>query len=217
VSDDAPDTSSPADRRTLFTIGHSDHDLAAFVALLHRHGIDAVADVRSSPYGRYHVQFNREPLAEGLKRAGVKYVFLGRELGARREERETYVGRQARYDRVRTLPLFKEGLDRVRRGMATRRVALMCAEKDPITCHRMVLVCRELRGEPIDVMHVLHDGSLETTEQAESRLLEEVGLPPADLFSSRAELVERAYEIQAGRIAYTEPDPAAAANDGGPA
>lgn len=197
-------------RLALYTIGHSDHEIDKFAGLLTTHGITAVADVRSHPYSRYHGQFNREPLAESLRVFGVQYVFLGTELGARRTEAESYVGGQARYDRIRNLPAFQEGLVRLRRGLATHRIAVMCAEKDPITCHRMILICRELRNDAIDVIHVREDGRLELNADAEKRLLDAVGLPEVDLFHSREELVERAYDMQAERIAYTEADTATA-------
>lgn len=188
----------------LFTIGHSDHEMSEFVSLLAQHGVNAIADVRSQPYSRFHGQFNRETLAELLKRAGIQYVFLGRELGARRSERESYQGKQARYDLISQLPAFRDGLDRLRRGLAAHRIALLCAEKDPITCHRTVLVCRHLRSDPVVIQHILEDGSIETTEQAEARLLETVGLPPTHLFKDSSELIEQAYDLQGERIAYTE-------------
>jgi len=203
-------------KRCLFTVGHSDHEMAEFIALLTRHEIDAVADVRSQPYSRFHSQFNRETLAESLKRAGIQYAFLGKELGARRAEPESYRDRQARYDLIAGLPAFREGIERIRRGLTTHRIALLCAEKDPLTCHRTVLVCRHLRSEPISIEHILEDGSIETTEAAEARLLELVGLPPAHLFKNRQELIEEAYDMQGERIAYTESDPPSATS-GGPA
>jgi uncharacterized protein (DUF488 family) len=188
----------------LFTIGHSDHELAHFVSLLARHGVNAIVDVRSQPYSRFHGQFNRETVAEVLRIAGIEYLFLGRELGARRIERESYRKGQARYDLIRGLPAFAVGLNRLRQEACSRRICLLCAEKDPITCHRTILVCRYLRGDAIDIRHILDDGSTETTEQAETRLLDSVGLPTANLFQDRFQLVEEAYDIQAERIAYTE-------------
>jgi len=199
----------------LFTIGHSDHEISKFVSLLTRHGVDVVADVRSQPYSRFHSQFNRELLTSLLKQAGIQYVFLGRELGARRAERESYQGKQARYALIAQLPAFHEGLERLRRGLVTHRIALLCAEKDPLTCHRTILVCRHLRSEPINIEHILEDGSIETMEQAETRLLDAVGLHQKDLFMNRSELVEQAYELQSERIAYTESE-APAANGGMP-
>jgi len=190
----------------LFTIGHSDHEMPEFVSLLARHGVTTNADVRSQPYSRFHGQFNREILAEVLKLAGIQYVFLGRELGARRSERESYHEKQARYDLIAKLPAFREGLDRLRRGLASHRIALLCAEKDPITCHRTVLVCRHLRADPIDIRHILDDGSIETMDQAEIRLLEAVKVPTEHLFCPRSERIEHAYDLQGERIAFTESD-----------
>ena len=190
----------------LFTIGHSNHEMPEFVSLLRQHRVTAIGDVRSHPYSRFHGQFNRETFEELLKRAGIRYVFLGRELGARRSERESYHEKQARYDLIARLPAFREGLDRLRHGVQTHRIALVCAEKDPITCHRTVLVCRHLRADPIQIRHILDDGSIETMEQAETRLLAAVKLPTEHLFRPRSELIEQAYDLQGERIAYTESD-----------
>jgi uncharacterized protein (DUF488 family) len=52
----------------LFTIGHSTHSLEKFLELLRQHRIEAVADVRSSPYSQYNPHFNREPLQLALRR-----------------------------------------------------------------------------------------------------------------------------------------------------
>src|SRR6185295_1306071 len=187
----------------LFTIGHSNHELPAFMALLKQHGITAIADVRSQPYSQYTPQFNREILDKALAAQEIVYGFLGRELGARREERECYVDGQARYDRIVNLPLFQKGLEHIRRGAASQRLALMCSEKDPITCHRMILVCRQLRqSKDLPVGHILETGALESNEAAETRLLAELGLPAVSLFETRAEMIEQAYDKQAELIAY---------------
>src|SRR5262249_12681672 len=151
---------------TLFTIGHSNHEMAAFVKLLQQHGITLVADVRSSPYSRFNPQFNRESLAAALEKCGIEYAFLGRELGARREERQCYAGQQARYDRVARLPLFQQGLEVLREAATRGRVTLLCAEKDPLTCHRTILVCRNLRSESLAISHILEDGGIETNSDA---------------------------------------------------
>jgi uncharacterized protein (DUF488 family) len=189
-------------RPALFTIGHSDHDIGRFLDLLREYRVEAVADVRSQPYSRHQPQFNRENLAESLKGICAKYVFLGRELGARRSEREGYDGKCARYDLIRRLPAFREGLARLQKGVESSRVALLCAEKDPVTCHRTILVCRELRALPIDILHIREDGLCETTAAVETRLLRLWRLQNADLFSERSSLVELAYDKQAERIAY---------------
>jgi uncharacterized protein (DUF488 family) len=197
-----------SDANPLFTVGHSNHECEKLLDLLARHQISAVADVRSQPYSQYTPQFNRETLEAALARRRIKYVFMGRELGARRDERECYVAGQARYDRIRTLPAFLEGLERLRRGIKTQRIALLCSEKDPLQCHRTILICRQLRAE-MAIEHILDDGTIEPHSAAETRLLELLGLPEGDLFSSREDMLARAYDKQAETIAYVEqPAPA---------
>ncbi|MBX9625352.1 MAG: DUF488 domain-containing protein [Gemmataceae bacterium] len=162
----------------------------------------AVADVRSDPVSRYCPQYDREPLAAASKAEGIRYVYLGRELGARREEPECYAGGVARYDLIARAPLFRQGLDRVRRGVEAHRVALLCAEKDPLVCHRMILVCRHLRGDVGPIAHIREDGSAESHADAEARLLALCKLDADDPSLTRTEWVERAYNMQAARIAY---------------
>ena len=188
----------------IVTIGHSNHSLDVFVDLLKSHAIDSVADVRSHPYSRFSPHFSRDQLQPALRSQEIQYVFLGRELGARREERDCYVDGQARYDLIIRLPSFREGIARVIRGCAKFNVALMCSEKDPIDCHRLVLICRELRNMDVSISHVREDGSLETQEDCESRLLCLAELPPGDLFSSREQMVNLAYDHQARKIAWSE-------------
>lgn len=187
----------------LFTIGHSTQSWEQFHDRLVCHRIDAVGDVRSSPYSARLPQFNREILERALKSAGIHYVFLGNELGARRSERECYVDGIARYDRIARTPAFHSGLERVRKGVGRFRLALMCAEKDPLECHRTILVCRELRNE-FEIRHILDDGKMENHSDAESRLLAEERVPSEDFFISREELIARAYDRRGAKIAFHE-------------
>jgi uncharacterized protein (DUF488 family) len=176
-----------------------------FVELLRMHGVSAVADVRSSPYSQFNPHFNREQLQPVLKRAGMDYVYLGEELGARRAEPECYVDGKARYDLICKTPRFRDGLQRVKAGGEQHRLTLMCAEKDPLTCHRAILVCRHLRSCAIPISHILHNGELETTAAMEQRLLIEAGCGEANLFvTDQAAEIEYAYDVQGARIAYTE-------------
>jgi uncharacterized protein (DUF488 family) len=186
----------------LLTIGHSNHSLNRFLEILRTHAVTAIADVRSSPFSKFNPQFNRDALETSLRAVGIRYVPLGLELGARRTEAEAYDAGTARYDRIARLPLFQKGLERIRRGLDANRIALLCAEKDPLTCHRTILVCRHLR-DVTPIHHLLEDGSVEAHAEAEERLLALVGLDHGDLFCDRAERLQQAYEIQGSRIAYT--------------
>ena len=188
----------------VFTVGHSNLEIAKFVALLKRHGIQAIADVRSSPYSQYNPQFNRELLQKSLQDHDIAYVFLGQELGARRSERECYLEGRADYGLISQAPAFKRGIERVTQGATKMRVALMCAEKDPIECHRCILVTPHLRQQGLQVLHVLSDGSLEDHEQTEKRLLQAFALENKELFRSHDEIVADAYKKQGEKVAYHE-------------
>jgi uncharacterized protein (DUF488 family) len=152
--------------RTLYSIGHSNHTIEHFTQLLRDHGIDVLVDTRSSPYCRYTTHFNAEPLRAAVNRAGVKYLFLGRELGGRPEGEEFYDEQgHVLYWKVAESPLFREGLERVLQGAEGHRLALMCSEEDPSVCHRHLLVGRVLAGRGIQMQHIRGDGHIDSAEQ----------------------------------------------------
>ena len=186
----------------LYTIGHSNHEPEVFLGLLRQHGVTAVGDVRSHPYSRYVPQFSRESLEAALTAAGMAYVFLGRELGARSDNPACYREGKVQYDRLAEEPVFVEGIARVVQGMERYKIALMCAEKDPLDCHRGLLVARRLFEIGVPVSHIHADGALESHQALESRLLAVCGLPEKDLFTSRHEFITDAYRIRGERVAY---------------
>jgi uncharacterized protein (DUF488 family) len=191
----------------IYTVGHSNHPIERFLGLLQPHGITAVADVRSTPYSRFNPQFRREKLQAALGSVGIQYVFLGQELGARSQDPACYDSEgRVSYARLARTELFRKGIARLRTGMAEHRISLMCAEREPLECHRTILVARELVREGVPVTHILGDGSLESHEHALQRLAASLKLTATDLFSDSAELVEQAYDLQALRIAYVKKD-----------
>ena len=115
-----------------------------------------------------------------------------------------YEGGKVRYQRLAQTGLFKSGIERVQAGAGKYRLALMCAEKDPVDCHRTLLVSRALERLGIPVRHILADGKLESQAEAMQRLLSLVGLPESDLFRSQEELIAAACALQEGRIAYKD-------------
>ncbi|MCC7492182.1 MAG: DUF488 domain-containing protein [Fimbriimonadaceae bacterium] len=196
----------------LFTIGHSNHDLEAFLALLRQHAVGHLVDVRSSPYSAWATWFNREALAAALRAARVDYTFAGAELGARRSEAGIYRSGRASYTQIAALPAFRQGLARVLACAAEQPTALLCAEADPATCHRAVLVARELDllAERPPLSHILGSGELETQRELGQRLVRMHRLQ-YDLFelTDEASLVARAFELQGQKIAHRrEEEPA---------
>ena len=186
----------------VFTVGHSTHPIDYFLGLLVRNGITAIADVRSSPFSRYNPQFNRDELKKSLSTAGISYVFLGAELGARSDDPDCYVDGKVQYHRLAETRSFQLGIGRVIEGSKNHCIALMCAEKEPLDCHRTILVARELVDRGVDVRHVLADGSVEAHSQSLWRLLDRFRLLEGQLFSTKEETEELAYAKQADKIAF---------------
>ena len=190
---------------TVLTVGHSRHSLQELIELLRQHHVTAVADVRSAPYSRFNPQFNREPFSDALETHGIRYVYLGDALGGRSDDPACYEDGRVRYDRVAATEAFKRGLARVLRGAARRRVALMCAEQEPLDCHRTLLVAHALDERGVEVGHIHADGALEPHRQAMDRLLDDQGVPREDLYRTREELVSLAIGRREKRVAYVDP------------
>jgi len=193
----------------VLTIGHSNHPFEHFRALLRNAGVTAIADVRTSPYSRQQPHFNRDALRDALRQGGISYVFLGKELGGRPTERKFYCDGVADYETMAKASAFGQGLDRVIDGARTYRIALMCAERDPLDCHRCLLVGRALAERGVRVCHILSDGKTMTHAEVEDNLLEISGRGARDLFAERTERLAAAYRDRARKIAFAEPQPGA--------
>jgi uncharacterized protein (DUF488 family) len=192
----------------ILTIGHSNHSVERFVELLKLHGVTAVADVRSVPYSRRQPQFNREALHASLRGSAIAYVFLGEQLGARTQDQSCYVDGRVQYSLLAATQEFKSGISRLLEGAGTYRIAIMCAEKEPLHCHRTLLVARALVPGGATVMHIKSDGALEAHRGAMLRLVDELGLPRTDMFQTESELIEEAARRQAAKMAYAKDAPA---------
>ena len=177
----------------VLTVGHSNHAPEDFLALLAQHGVTALGDVRSAPWSRFNPHFNRKALSASLSAAGIAYVWLGRELGGRPDNPACYEDGDLRYDRLARTALYRQGIARVLRGAAEHRLALMCAEKDPLHCHRALLVSRSLEDEGLEIAHILADGSLEPHDSVMDRLLA-ARRPEDDLFAGRKSRADRIAE-----------------------
>ena len=152
----------------LYSIGHSNVEIGAFIDLLHRHGIQALADARSQPYSRYSPQYNREALSRAVLEAGLEYIYVGEALGGRPEGAEFYYGSgKVDYDRLAASPFYISGIDRLLELAQTRRVAFLCSEADYRNCHRYKLITRTLVGRGIEVNHIVHTGELVTSGRSE--------------------------------------------------
>lgn len=196
----------------IFTFGYFERPIEESVAMLVDAGIDVVVDVRSVPFSRRFASYNRLDLRKTLRAARIRYLFLGEELGARRREQECYVAGRADYARIASLPLFRVGIARVTAGAASFRLALMCAERDPLECHRSILIGRCLFDMGADVRHLSAPGEYESHPNAEIRLVTEEGtltnesqLPMFGETASCSNPVVAAYKRRGEAIAYRLP------------
>lgn len=189
---------------TIYTVGHSNHPIEKFMGLLIANRITAIADVRSQPFSRRNPQFNKDRLAAALAQSGIAYVFLGKELGARSEDPSCYEDGRVQYPRLAQSPAFKAGIERVFSGAQKYRLALMCAEKEPLDCHRTLLVSRALEQLGVPMAHILADASVEPQEKTMARLIHMVGLSKDDMFLAHADLVAQACQLREQRIAYVK-------------
>lgn len=187
----------------IFTIGHSNHPIDRFLALLSGAGVTAVADVRSVPYSRFAPQFRKPALTQALAAAGIGYVFLGEALGGRPRDPGCWRDGRADYELMAATPRFRDGLDRVLEEARRDRVALMCAEREPLDCHRALLVARRLKERGALVRHILFDGRIEDHADTERRLLALTGQDTGDLLTPAADALARAYALRGGAIAVT--------------
>lgn len=148
--------------REVWSVGHSNHSIEAFLRLLEGHHIAVLCDVRSQPFSRFSPQFNQRALQRVLRQRGIAYVHLGEALGGRPPEPELYDAEgYVSYTRLRQLDRFQKGLEQLIELTTRGRVAVMCAEEDPRACHRWLLVGWALADAGIPMHHIRADGSVE--------------------------------------------------------
>ncbi len=194
----------------LFSIGHSNIPADRFVALVRDAGVTAVADVRSAPFSRFFPWFSRKPLEQRLAAEGIGYLSCGETLGGRPRDPSLYRDGVADYEAMARSLEFHEGLNSLRNAIGKHRACLMCAEREPLDCHRCLLVARALAERGLVTGHILHDGTIEPHAATERRLMEwanDLGkdgtATEGDLFvTGQAERVAAAYRRRVRAIAY---------------
>jgi uncharacterized protein (DUF488 family) len=203
----SPAESHASGDKAFYTLGHSDLESDHFVELLSNSRVKLVADVRSAPHSGRFPQFSQPVLQKMLEEGGISYLFLGEELGGRPDDLDAYrrdgvVDYRAR----RKSYAFGAGLERLIAEQKQRSVVLLCAEEDPLECHRFLMICPELVRAGVQPLHIRGDGRIETQEAAENRLLEThgfAGIANDTLFpQEREDALEQAYELQAQKVAF---------------
>ncbi|MGD0335349.1 MAG: DUF488 domain-containing protein [Xanthobacteraceae bacterium] len=191
----------------LFSIGHSNIPAARFAAMLQDAAVTAVADIRSVPNSRRFPWFSQKALAAQLNGIGITYTAMGDTLGGRPRDDSLYRDGVADYEAMANEPEFQTGLDRLQEAVAHSRVCLMCAEREPLDCHRCLLVARRLAERGLTVGHILHDGTIEPHAATEQRLLA-LDSEAGDLFpAGQDERLAAAYRRRARAVAFRQKVP----------
>lgn len=182
---------------TLYTLGHSNHDSDTFLRLLAQHGVDVLVDVRTVPYSRRHPQFRKHALEAACKDAGVDYRWRGGHLGGIKRDSVCRT-----FDEAAGRPGFIEALGELVTLARAQVPAVMCAEKEPMACHRTALVCRHLAARPdardLAIRHIQADGALEDHPDFERRLVAAMGIEAGDLFAG--DPVQDAYDALSAQM-----------------
>jgi uncharacterized protein (DUF488 family) len=186
----------------LFSIGHSNYPIDHFIDLVRTAGVTTIADVRSVPASRRYPWFSAKRLGERLAQEGIAYEPMGDALGGRPRDPSLYRDGVADYAAMVATPAFRAGLDRVIAATRNKRVCLMCSEREPLDCHRCLLIAPELAQRGLNVGHILADGAIEPHSATEERMLALAG-KARDLFGlDRSDRLRAAYRRRAGSAAF---------------
>ncbi|MCU0346093.1 MAG: DUF488 domain-containing protein [Saprospiraceae bacterium] len=195
----------------IHTIGHSNLAADDFLHLLQAHGIDCVVDVRSTPASQYNPQYNKPALAEFLKENDIVYLHFGKEFGARHTnpKLQDETGK-VDFEKVQATADFRLGIERLRQGVDKGYFpALMCAEAEPLDCHRFSMISNRLEQEGFEVVHILKDGVTATHDELEQTLLKKFAkkLPQPTIFEPEIgpkEQLQAAYRLHNQLVGWSQ-------------
>jgi len=191
--------------RKCFTIGYGDYPIELFLYFLQKTGIDTIIDVRSSPYSKYNLYFNRDNLEKSLVKNQIDYQYMGDKIGGRYSNPSLlFPDGTVNYQKVQNTEQFQEGISQVLSIISTgKKIALMCAEKEPERCHRFALISRVLQSKGIKVIHVRPEIKLQANEDLEKELINSViDNKQVTISSEPVNPVDTMYEKLNKKIAY---------------
>ena len=158
---------------TIFTIGYAGFTVGEFVDELAAHGVSAVIDVRSVPFSHHDPEYDSPNISRSLMEKNIRYESYANEFGARQQDRRFYAhAGYMDFEIFAESGQFRDGVNKVLAGMNDYVFAFMCAEKNPINCHRAVLVARAFHELGIRVIHIMPDVDDITHDELENMLLE---------------------------------------------
>lgn len=188
---------------SIFSIGYSSfgNDAAQMIEILNEHEINVLIDVRSSPYSSYYTAFNKENLELSLKKENIYYRNYAKEFGARQEDLDLYPFGYLDFERFSKTDEFKSGVTRVENSLAHGyNVVFMCSEKEPVSCHRAILVTRAFSNLGYQITHLLPEKKSKTQADIETELLQ---MHPRSLFDDfNEDEIVLAYRKQNEKIGF---------------
>ena len=196
----------------IYTIGHSNYTIERLIDMLRHYNINCVVDIRGTPYSKYNVQFDKETIRYTLSKAGFIYIYMAKELAAKRINKQSYNEEgYSDFEKVIKENEFIEGIERLKNGCNKGyKIALLGAMQEPIRCHRSILVGRALRENGFNVKHILDDYSIASQEDIEQMLLDKYfsnrnQMTIDDLIGNsltRKEMIQEGYRLANKEIGY---------------
>jgi len=155
----------------IFTIGYGARSFSDVLGQIQPAGVEFVVDVRSAPFSRYQPEFSRPALDRLLRENGIKYVFMGDQLGGRPPDVDCYTNGKVDYAKCEAKDFFQAGIRRLLDACSQGfHVCILCSESNPEQCHRSKLIARSLEARDVEVMHLLPDGSVRSTGEVIHKL-----------------------------------------------
>ena len=196
----------------IYTIGHSNYTVERLIDMLKHYNINCVVDIRGTPYSKYNIQFDKETIRYTLTKAGFIYIYMAKELAAKRINKQSYKEEgYSDFEKVIKENEFIEGIERLKNGCNKGyKIALLGAMQEPIRCHRSILVGRALRENGFNVKHILDDYSIASQEDIEQMLLDKYfsnrnQMTIDDLIGNsltRKEMIQEGYRLANKEIGY---------------
>lgn len=196
----------------IYTIGHSNYTVERLIDMLKHYNINCVVDIRGTPYSKYNIQFDKETIRYTLSKAGFIYIYMAKELAAKRINKQSYNEEgYSDFEKVIKENEFIEGIERLKNGCNKGyKIALLGAMQEPIRCHRSILVGRALRENGFNVKHILDDYSIASQEDIEQMLLDKYfsnrnQMTIDDLSGNsltREEMIQEGYRLANKEIGY---------------
>jgi uncharacterized protein (DUF488 family) len=188
--------------KAIFTIGHSNLDISDFINLLLANKIELVVDVRSAPYSKLYPHFNRNPLEVSLTKNSIKYIFLGDSVGGRSNNIKDYSKGRVMYKKIAEKKEYISSINTIIQNSSKYKIVLMCSEKEPLECHRTLLISRSIETHMVKILHIHREGQIESQSEAIQRLLKIWKLDSPNLFGEDAERIDEAFTKQESKYAY---------------